>query len=100
MKKHYRLVDVNNWHPGVNAIHRFRLQWNRRARMHTHQERRESFNDGDAFEITGKHVIRAARNHHNLPTKWDDGWISRDWGRSWKDYTRNRKQWGPNCDKY
>lgn len=28
-----------------------------------------------------------------IPTVWDDRTISRNWGRSWKDYTKRRKQW-------
>jgi hypothetical protein len=29
----------------------------------------------------------------NLPVLYDDLNIVRNWGRSWKDYTKNRKQW-------
>jgi hypothetical protein len=33
------------------------------------------------------------RRRLTLPTSYDDGHIARNYGKSWKDYTKQRKQW-------
>ena len=33
------------------------------------------------------------RRRLTLPTSYDDPMISRNFGKSWKDYTKRRKQW-------
>jgi hypothetical protein len=33
------------------------------------------------------------RRRLSIPTAYDDPHISRNYGKSWKDYTKQRKQW-------
>lgn len=44
----------------------------------------------DEYEFDYK--IRKSRNLHDLDP-WNDYPIRRNYGRSWKDYTKNHKQW-------
>ncbi len=37
--------------------------------------------------------IKVRRRRLNIPTVRDDILISRQYGRSWKDYTKQRRQW-------
>lgn len=39
----------------------------------------------DGYKVRGR--------RRNLPTVYDDVRVSRTWGRSWKDYTKRRKQY-------
>lgn len=67
---------------------RFRHRWRRYFRHpHTMQERRR--NAGDAHDR--EFCVRGRRKH--LPSAWDDLMASRRGGKSWKDFTRHRKQW-------
>lgn len=37
---------------------------------------------------------KVRRRRLTIPSAYDDVCISRNWGKSWKDYTKNRRQWG------
>jgi hypothetical protein len=78
--------EVENW--GVGRYTHNWDSWHYRY-VKTWNERRQNYNakqDG--------HKVRGKRTFPNLPSVWDDIRISRIWGRSWKDYTKQRKQWG------
>lgn len=51
----------------------------------SHQERK--------FAAAYPKYVRARRNVANLIDTWDDYWPSRIAVTSWKDKTKNRKQW-------
>lgn len=52
----------------------------------TQRERRELF----GFEHDG---LPVRRRRLRVPTAYDDLPIARNYGRSWKDFTRQRRQW-------
>lgn len=67
---------------------RFRHRWRRYFRRpRTLQEQRR--NAGEAHD----RLYRARGRRMNLPSAYDDLMVSRLGGKSWKDYTRFRKQW-------
>ena len=67
---------------------RFHHRWGFLCRdPQTMQERRRNIADRDE----GRYKARGRRMH--LPSSWDDIVVSRRGGKSWKDYTRFRKQW-------
>ncbi|UTC28396.1 hypothetical protein GURKE_03760 [Brevundimonas phage vB_BpoS-Gurke] len=66
----------------------FRHVWRQYFRHpRTMQERRR--NAGDVHD----RVVSVRGNRKHLPSSWDDIMASRRAGKSWKDFTRYRKQW-------
>lgn len=51
-------------------------------RIKTYNEIRQNY---------GCPYVRGKRR--NVPTSWDDLYIARNWGRSWKDFTKKRNQY-------
>lgn len=94
MKKHYkRRPDEPRWSRWSNTylpawgVGRFEHKYARHYRTF------QTFNEIRQHEhalLDGAH-IRARRL--NLPRIWDDCHIGRNYGRSWKDFTKNRRQW-------
>lgn len=71
----------------------YRHRWRRWYRLPaTMQERRR--NAGDLHDR--EYHARGRRQH--LPTSYDDLCAQRIYGKSWKDYTRYKKQWMQNLD--
>jgi hypothetical protein len=60
--------------------------WDRYIR--TQNERRQNCWAQD----DGIHV-RGSRRYKHLPTVYEDIMLSRNWGKSWKDFTKCRKQY-------
>lgn len=71
--------------PGTGRRFRYGRSWLRCPQ--TQHDRRESCRPLDVGEPKG----RAKRNHHHLPSAWDD--VSRDKPRSWKVHGKRRKAW-------
>jgi hypothetical protein len=89
-------VSYNGWltidglpktHPNRHKF-RYKLDWGHyHRRPQTQNERRQNF----AAQADGMPVRRCRVK--GLPHSWDDLHRARDWGKSWKDYTKHRKQW-------
>lgn len=94
MKKHYRKVAcfratepghfyycTHNYHRPVRTVGEIRAYLGLLADGRT---------DDDMRDL--KIFPRAARGPYELDA-WNDFAISRSWKKSWKDFTKNRKQW-------
>ena len=89
MKKHYRRGGKNWWSEGTRERykHCYTLQyggWCRNVKT-TNELRQLKGADADGEPVR--------RRRLNIPTAYDDPRVSRDYGKSWKDYTKRRKQW-------
>ena len=89
MKSHYTRIDEGHrWHWSEKNLGRYTVEYSYWTQVRTTNERRQnSAAKADGIKVRGK--------RRKLPTSWDDKRISRDWGRSWKDYTKRRKQYHP-----
>lgn len=78
--------------PGIGEllVHpRFQKRWGGMfRRMRTQQERRRNAGDRTDYGYQGR--------RKSIPSAWDDIPYSRLGGKSWKDYTRHRRQWMKN----
>ena len=95
MKQHYErrvpkwefnvwegVMELEDWGAGRYSN---KYSWWRGIRTFN-ERKRNAAAKADGYKTRGK--------RRNLPTSWDDPRISRDWGRSWKDYTKHKKQYG------
>lgn len=94
MKKHYRKIArwnatepgdfyycTHNYHRPIRTVAEIRANLGLIADGRT---------DDD---LRGLHIFpRGARGSYELDS-WNDFAISRNWKKSWKDFTKNRKQW-------
>lgn len=72
-------------------VKRYRHRWGGYYRaIKTFSERKQS----NAHKADGySNLIRARRNSDSLPSTWDDICVSRCYGKSWKDFTKAKKQY-------
>lgn len=94
MKSQYRKV-YRTWSRGRDEDHDFVFEHkgpNYHRRIYTFQE--VARNCSDEIEYRGMNMrgIRPCRRVHVLDP-WNDWMISRNYGKSWKDFTKYRKQW-------
>jgi hypothetical protein len=69
---------------------KYRHKYSNARNIHTFNERKQNH-----YAKKDGILVRGARKH--LPTNWDDPRIARVYGRSWKDYTKRKKQWDKYC---
>lgn len=50
-------------------------------------------NAGDKTDLRGEKIRYRNRSAADMLDAWNDYPISKGWGRSWKTYTKHRKQW-------
>lgn len=92
MKKDYELGTDSGcfifgyWVENRYSLGRYEHRYSFMRSPRTQRERRALF----GFEHDG---LPVRRKRLNLPTTYDDIMLSRNYGRSWKDYTKKRRQW-------
>ena len=87
MKKHYERIakGARPTYPRYEGMYRL-INGGYCRNVHTRGELRQLAAD----EAEG---LPVRRRRLNIPTAYDDPLISRNYGRSWKDYTRRPHQW-------
>ncbi len=97
MKTNYKFIKDStryHWRTGeeiVTNINRYTLKypkWYRHPKTLNEKKQTCGFQN-DYRELR----IRGERTWKMLPTSWDDINVTRTWGKSWKDYTKHKKQW-------
>jgi hypothetical protein len=87
VKKHYERIEPGSRYCFGRHAGMYRLIVGGYFRnVHTRGELRQLAAD----EAEG---LPVRRRRLNIPTAYDDPYISRNYGRSWKDYTRRPHQW-------
>lgn len=74
---------VDNRRHKFRYNHKYRFMWRRPRTMNELRQLR--FDDHFGLPIR--------RGRLRLPTLWDDVPLTRNFGKSWKDYTKKRRQW-------
>lgn len=89
---------VCRWGPKIWCIDNdffYCLQYGYFRSIQTFPERRDNdfFDTHDEDRKMYRIKFRRARSSGMIPNSWDDIHVSREGGKSWKDYSKCRKQW-------
>lgn len=82
MKKEYKKHCRGRCTKG-RYVHQY-ARWHRKVRT-MNELRQLHGDDNDGLPVRRRRLL--------LPTNWDDLPVSRNWKRSWKDFTKKRHQW-------
>lgn len=88
MKQQYeKITEDSDWCWHTRNVGRYSLKHRYYRSVATQNEHRQNC----GAEADG-HRVRGKRKY--IPHSWDDRRVSRDWKRSWKDFTKNKHQYG------
>jgi len=102
MKKHYKRIKAELWFNPYTGT--FTQNWSF-GYVNAYELRRSycyryvrTFNElrQNVGAMCDGHYVRGSRRRKSLPTVWDDVRVSRVYKKSWKDYTKFRKQYMKN----
>ncbi len=92
MKSQFR-KEIRTWPKGRGNSFVFVHQGpNYHRSIKTFPEIRRNCADENEYRGTNMRGIRPCRRDHYLDS-WNDFMVSRNYGKSWKDFTKYRKQW-------
>jgi hypothetical protein len=87
MKKHYEIIkdDGTSWGRKHKGRYSCKYGYGHRY-VRTYSELRQLYGD----KADG---IKVRQSRLNIPTLYDDLPVSKDFKRSWKDFTKKKRQW-------
>ena len=102
MKKHYKRIKqelwFSHWHGewferwNRSYINAYELRW---SYCYRYVKTFNEIKQNEHAKLDG-YKVRGKRTKHILPTVWDDVRVSKVYGKSWKDFTKHRKQYMKN----
>lgn len=99
LKRLHKALDLSkyDWPRGTYRVYYYLShRYYRRIRTIAEMKAGQIAEDLDVREEVRScdQLVRSGRR--SLPNSWDDPRISINYGKSWKDHTKCRKQWGVN----